>query len=55
MADNYKVPASKIPTAKKLLLYPGDPLIGVLDPTSYICYVIKNKRYEEFEFVPSKC
>jgi hypothetical protein len=36
MADNYKVPASKIPTAKKLLLYPGDPLIGVLDPTSYI-------------------
>ena len=36
MADNYKVPASKIPTGKKLLLYPGDPLIGVLDPTSYI-------------------
>ena len=36
MANNYKVPASKLPTAKKLLLYPGDPLIGVLDPTSYI-------------------
>jgi hypothetical protein len=36
MADNYKVPASKIPKSKKLLLYPGDPLIGVLSPDSYV-------------------
>ena len=36
MADNVKVPASKIPKSKKILLYPGDPLIGVLNPDSYI-------------------
>jgi hypothetical protein len=36
MADNIKVPASKIPKSKKILLYPGDPLIGVLNPDSYI-------------------
>jgi hypothetical protein len=34
--SNIKVPASKIPKQKKVLLYPGDPLIGVLDPNSYI-------------------
>jgi hypothetical protein len=34
--SNIKVPASKIPKPKKVLLYPGDPLIGVLDPNSYI-------------------
>lgn len=34
--SNQKVPASKIPTQKKILLYPGDPLIGVLDPNSYV-------------------
>ncbi len=33
---NIKVPASQIPKGKKVLLYPGDPLIGVLDPNSYI-------------------
>lgn len=33
---NIKVPASQIPKGKKILLYPGDPLIGVLDPNSYI-------------------
>ena len=31
-----KVPASQIPVQKKILLYPGDPLIGVLDPNSYV-------------------
>jgi hypothetical protein len=36
MSDNIKVPASKIPKGKKILLYPGDPLIGVLNPDSYI-------------------
>ena len=36
MSDNIKVPASKIPKSKKILLYPGDPLIGVLNPDSYI-------------------
>lgn len=36
MADNVKVPASKIPKSKKILLYPGDPLIGVLNPDSYV-------------------
>jgi hypothetical protein len=36
MSDNIKVPASKIPKSKKLLLYPGDPLIGVLSPDSYV-------------------
>lgn len=36
MSDNVKVPASKIPQSKKILLYPGDPLIGVLNPDSYI-------------------
>jgi hypothetical protein len=36
MADNIKVPASKIPKSKKILLYPGDPLIGVLNPDSYV-------------------
>jgi hypothetical protein len=36
MSDNIKVPASKIPKSKKLLLYPGDPLIGVLNPDFYI-------------------
>jgi hypothetical protein len=33
---NIKTPASKVPKGKKVLLYPGDPLIGVLDPNSYI-------------------
>jgi len=36
MADNIKVPASKIPKSKKILLYTGDPLIGVLNPDSYV-------------------
>lgn len=36
MSNNIKVPASKIPKSKKLLLYPGDPLIGVLSPDSYV-------------------
>lgn len=36
MADNIKVPASKIPKSKKILLYPGDPLIGVLSPDTYV-------------------
>lgn len=49
MSDNIKVPASKIPKSKKILLYPGDPLIGVLDPDSYI--IVKRGSLEKVQSV----
>jgi hypothetical protein len=36
MSNNVKQPVSKIAKAKKLLLFPNDKLIGVLNPDLYI-------------------